>query len=116
MTAAYKENRWGRDEYDKEMDTARKRYQTAKDAGFDVPLTKGQSLPKLKMRRAIVYSKGALFLDTLRKKMGDGPFWSGLKEYSMKFAGKTVESRDFAKIMESHGDSEVIKLFDTWVF
>lgn len=116
MTAAYKEHRWGKAEYDKEMDIAKKRYQMAKDAGFDVPITKGQSLATLKMRRAIVYSKGALFLDALRKQMGEAAFWGGLKEYSIKYAGKTVESKDFEKIMVARGNAETDQLFQKWVF
>jgi aminopeptidase N len=115
LTAAYKEARWGKAEYDREMDVARKRYQVAKDQGYDLPLTKSQEPTQLKFRRAIAYSKAALFLDTLRKQMGETAFWSGLKDYSKKYAGKTVESKDFEKIMESKGGSEVTRLFSVWV-
>lgn len=116
LTAAYKEARWGKAEYDHEMDVARTRYQAAKDQGFDLPLTRSQEPPSLKLRRAIAYSKGALFLDTLRKQMGESAFWSGLKDYSKKYAGKTVESQDFQKVMESKGGQEVTHLFNAWVY
>jgi aminopeptidase N len=116
LTAAYKEARWGKAEYDREMEVARKRYQFAKDQGFDLPLTKSQLPPTLKLRRAIAYSKGALFLDTLREQMGEDAFWSGLKAYSKMYVGKTVESQDFQKIMESKGGPEVTKVFNAWVY
>jgi aminopeptidase N len=116
MTAAYKEARWGKTEYIRELEIQKKRYQFAKGADFDVPLTKAQTLPTLQLRRAIVYSKGALFLDALRKQMGETAFWGGLKEYSRKYAGKTVESSDFQKVMEAKGGEAVTQLFKTWVY
>ncbi len=38
MVAAYKEKRWGRADYEREMRLARERRQHAIDAGFDLPL------------------------------------------------------------------------------
>jgi len=71
IVAAYKEERWGKVDYEKEMALAKKRYQHAIDARLDVPLTYSGKYPSLSMKRSIVYSKGALFMDALRKEMGD---------------------------------------------
>jgi aminopeptidase N len=116
MTAAYKEERWGRAAYDREMALARQRAAAAVEAGFDVPLAFAGEYPSLRIKRAIVYSKGALFLDVLREAMGDEKFWAGLRQYTQTHLGGTVESRDFQRAMErAHGKS-LSALFEKWVF
>ena len=118
MVAAYKEKRWGRAAYAREMDLARERYQRAVDAGFDVPLTFEGSYPTLGIKRAIVYSKGALFMDALRREIGEKAFWSGLRAYTragVRAAG-SVESCDFQEAMEASAGRSLAGLFETWVY
>ena len=116
MVAAYKEQRWGRDAYRRELALLRKRYQTAIDAGYDKPLTYAGEYPSLKIRRAIQYSKGALFMDALRSELGEQAFWDGLRRYTQAHAGGSVASRELQIAMEQTAGRKLDVLFDTWVY
>jgi aminopeptidase N len=116
MVAAYKERRWGRPAYERELKLARERRQVAADAGFDVPLAYEGPYPSLRMKRAITYSKGMLFLDRLREIMGERSFWAGLKAYTRRFAGRAVVSRDLQRVLAAETSQDLTKLFDEWVY
>lgn len=116
MVAAWKEQRWGRAAYDREMEIARRRYQRAIDANLDVPLTYAGAYPSLSLRRAITYSKGALFLDALRTELGDAAFWRGLRLYTRRHAGGVVTSRDFQRAFEQASGRDLAAIFNRWVY
>ena len=115
MAAAFDEHRWGRAAYEDDLRRARQRFQVAVDAGIDVPIAFAGDYPTLRMKRAIVYSKGCLFLATLRTVMGDGPFWAAIAIYSRTYAGQPVSSQDFERIFASASRTELGDLFRTWV-
>jgi aminopeptidase N len=115
MVAAWKEHRWGRAAYDREMDLARRRLQKAVQAGLDVPLTYPGPYPSLSVRRAIQYSKAALFLDRLRQVVGQDAFWQGLREFTGQHAGQTVDSGDFQRAFEHASGRDLEALFHEWV-
>lgn len=116
MVAAWKEERWGRAAYEREMTLARLRWARARDAGFDVPLTFGGHYPNLGLRRAIAYSKGALFLDALRVELGEAAFWQALRGYTNEHMGRSVTSRDFQRSVERSSGRELSALFAQWVY
>lgn len=116
MTAAWKEHRHGRAAYDRELEIARARWTRAKDAGWDRPLTFGGQYPSLGIRRAIQYSKGALFMDHLRTTVGEDAFWRGLKNYTRSNAGKSVASKDLQTSMERASRRDLTTIFDEWVY
>jgi aminopeptidase N len=116
LVAAYKERRWGHQAYLAELALAQKRYQKAIDANLDVPLTYEGKYPSIQLRRAIVYSKGALFMDTLRNAVGDKAFWKGLRIYTQENIGKSVESRTFQTAMEKAAEKKLSSFFDKWVY
>ncbi|HET6151158.1 MAG TPA: M1 family aminopeptidase [Polyangia bacterium] len=116
MVAAYKEQRWGRQAYDRELKLAHGAHETAIEVGFDVPLAFKGEYPSLGVKRAITYSKGMLFLDTLRETVGDRSFWTALKKLTLRFAGRAVLSQDFQKIFAAETDKDLSKLFDEWVY
>jgi len=116
MTAAWKEQRFGKAAYEAELDVARRRLAAAREKGFDKPLTWEGDYPSLGTRRAVQYSKGALFLDSLRKAMGEEAFWSGIRRYTRAHAGGTVTSEDFQRSMQHGSARDLSPLFATWVF
>ncbi len=116
MTAAWKQHRWGDAAYQRELVLLRQRWQDAKDIGFDKPLSWTGEYPSLKIKRAIHYSKGALFLNTLRDELGEQTFWDGLRRYSREHAGRSVVAGDLQAAMEKSAGRSLQALFDAWVY
>lgn len=116
MVAAWKEHRWGRASYDREMELARQRVDADAKAGTVGPLTFSGPFPSLSARRAIQYSKGALFMDRLRRELGERMFWDGLRSFTRTYAGTTVVSRDFQRALERASGRDLSTLFNEWVY
>lgn len=116
MTAAWKEQRYGRAAYEAELVVARKRLEAGRAAGFDKPLTWNGRYPNLTARRAVQYSKGALFMDQLRAVVGDEAFWAGLRRYTRSHAGGVATSIDLQRAMEKASGRDLRPLFAEWVF
>lgn len=116
MTAAWKERSLGRAAYEQELDGARRRVERVREQGFDKPLTWDGKYPSLSARRAVQYSKGALFLAQLREAMGDDAFWKGLRAFTRRGAGGVVTSRDFQNAMQAASGRDLAPLFDQWVY
>lgn len=116
MSAAWKEHAYGAASYRAEMDRARARLAKAREQGFDKPLAWAGKYPSLGVRRAVHYSKGALFLDALRTELGDDAFWRGIRVFTRRHAGGTVTSRDFQRAMEQASGRDLDLLFTEWVY
>lgn len=116
MTAAWKEHRYGRAAYEAELAVARSRLDKARAVGFDKPLAWDGTYPNLATRRAVQYSKGALFLDHLRTVLGEEAFWAGLRRYTRAHAGGVVTSLDFQQAMEASSGRDLRPVFSEWVF
>jgi aminopeptidase N len=115
MTAAWKEHRFGKAAYEAELDLARKRLARAREIGFDKPLAFPGPYPSLAARRAVQYSKGALFLDHLRRLLGERSFWAGLKLFTRTHAGGVVNGRDFQRAFEKASGRDLDAVFEEWV-
>ena len=116
MTAAWKESQFGRAAYDAELDIARARVAKVQAQGWDRPLAFAGAYPSLGARRAVQYSKGALFMDHLRTVLGDEAFWRGLRSYTMEHAGGVVTSPDLQRAMETASGKVLSATFSEWVY
>lgn len=116
LVAAYKERSWGKAAYARELALWQDRWNFAKDADFDVPLAYEQEYPSLRIRRAIQYSKGALFLHALRGRLGEQAFWTGIAAFTRKHAGGTVTSADYQNAMQDVSGIDLAALFRKWVY
>jgi len=100
MAAAYKEQRFGREEYVREIEQYRTRYEKVRDSGKDRSLHFPDWLHPTPEDRALVYQKGAYVLHLLREELGERLFWKGIREYTRKYFGKSVTTADFQTAME----------------
>jgi aminopeptidase N len=116
MVAAWKEHLYGEAAYREELAGARRRVERVRALGFDKPLAWPGKYPSLGARRAVQYSKGALFLARLRETIGDAAFWDGLRRFTRAHAGGTVTSRDFQAAMERSSRRDLSPLFAEWVY
>ncbi|MCL4547170.1 MAG: M1 family metallopeptidase [Bacteroidetes bacterium] len=62
------------------------------------------------------YDKGALFLNALRKFIGDEFFFKGIKEYYKEFKHSNVSTDDFKKVMSSVSKKNLDPLFHKWLY
>ena len=115
MTAAYLEHRFGKEEYLRQIDAARLKYQAIRDAGHDKSLVFPDWDKPTPADRSLVYDKGALVMHELRSLLGDVKFWRGLKHYTQKHWGQSVQTADFKKAMEEGSGVDLSAFFHQWV-
>lgn len=115
MTAAYLEHRFGVETYADNIEAARTKYLAIQAAGQDRSLVFPDWDKPSASDRSLVYDKGALVLHELRNLLGDAPFWKGLKHYTRKHWGQSVETADFKKAMEEGGGRDLTAFFRQWV-
>lgn len=116
MTAAYKERRFGREEYLRDIEASRKDYERVRDAGKDKSLVFQDWLNPTAEDRTLVYDKGAYVLHLLRGKLGERAFWAGLRRYTRAFFGKSVTTADFQAAMERASGKNLTPFFNKWVY
>jgi len=64
----------------------------------------------------VVYSRGALLLDALRRDLGDGTFWRGVRDYTTAGARSgSVESADLRAAMERAAGRDLGPFFARWL-
>ncbi len=116
MAAAYKEHRFGRAEYMREIEGARKNYEKVRDAGKDRSLVFPDWTNPTREDRTLVYDKGAYVLHLLREELGERAFWSGIRSYTRAYFGKSVTTPDFQRVMEESSGRKLTAFFDRWVY
>jgi aminopeptidase N len=116
MTAAFKEQQWGREEYEREMLLSRFRYERQKSEGNDRPLHfTGWTVPE-DANGPIAYYKGAAVLHLLRYHIGEQNFWEGIRGYTRDNAEKNVGSNDLQTAMELVSGEDLTPFFQHWVY
>ena len=116
MVAAYKEHRFGREEYLKEIGKLRTRYERVRDAGKDKSLVFPDWNKPTPEDRSIVYNKGGYVMHLLREELGDEVFWKGITYYTRQNWGKSVTTADFQKALEKASQRDLSSFFNKWVF
>jgi aminopeptidase N len=116
MTAAYEEHSFGRAEYLREIERYRMSYEKVRDAGKDRSLRFPDWQHPTAEDRTLVYDKGAYVLHLLRQELGEQAFWTGLRKYTQKYFGKSVETGDFQTAMEEASGRKLTDFFDRWVY
>jgi len=116
MTAAWKEKRWGREAYDREMTLARERMARIHREGKDRPLVLTTWKTPGEAGGPVVYSRGALLLDALRRDLGEDAFWRGVRDYTTAGARNgSVESADLRAAMERAAGRDLGPFFTRWL-
>ncbi|HYG82926.1 MAG TPA: M1 family metallopeptidase [Pyrinomonadaceae bacterium] len=116
MAAAYKEHRFGREEYLREIESNRKNYERVRDAGKDRSLVFPDWSNPTADDRTLVYDKGAYVIHLLREELGERAFWSGLRQYTRAYFGRSVTTADFQTTMERASGKNLSAFFDKWVY
>ncbi len=115
MAAAYKEHRFGREEYTREIERSRLRYEGVRSAGDDKPLVFPNWNRPTSTDRTLVYHKGAYVLHLLREKLGDEPFWTAIRHYTRTHLDRSVTTKDFQDTLEQSTGANLSAFFKEWV-
>ncbi|HSE31300.1 MAG TPA: M1 family metallopeptidase [Pyrinomonadaceae bacterium] len=116
MASAYKEDRFGREEYMKDIAEYRANYEKVRDAGKDRSLVFPDWNSPTREDRTLVYDKGAYVLHLLREELGERAFWAGIRQYTRKYFGKSVVTADFQREMEAASNRSLREFFDRWIY
>ena len=116
MADAYLGRRFGREEYDGQIEGARDAYARLRAAGRDRPLAYRYPIEERHAGGAVVYDKGALVLHLLRFELGEEAFWRGLKDYTRAHAGASVTTDDLQAAMERAAGRSLKEFFERWVY
>jgi aminopeptidase N len=116
MADAYKERRFGRAAYLKEIEASRARYERVREAGLDKALVFPDWAHPTASDRVIVYHKGAYVLHLLREQLGDERFWAGVRAYTRAQMGRSVTTADFQREMERATGADLSDFFRRWVY
>lgn len=62
------------------------------------------------------YQKGGWVLHMLRRELGDGPFFDGIRAYYDRYRDATATTDDFRAVMEEVSGADLATFFDQWLF
>ena len=99
------------------MDYYQERYQRTLDSSGDHPISQGLAYFETSDPRAyggIVYAKGALFLDALRKEIGDAAFFGALQRYFQDYRYQIATGGDLLEAFETSAGASLDSFFQTW--
>ncbi len=116
MAAAYDERRFGRQRYLQDINAARQRYETVRDAGHDRSLVFPDWNRPTAEDRTLIYRKGAYVLHLLREELGDRAFWDGIRRYTRTYFGESVTTENFQQAMEQSSGRNLAGFFSKWVY
>ena len=116
MSAAFNEHKFGKKKYNADIDSYQKVYESVKDKGKDKSLVFDDWLNPTGDDRNLVYFKGAYVLHLLRMELGEKDFWDGIKSYSQKYFGKSINTLDFQNAMEESTGRDLNEFFNTWIY
>jgi aminopeptidase N len=116
MMSAYREHRFGRDEYDRDLELARAGYARLRAAGKERQLAYREPIQESQAGGPIVYDKGALVLNLLRYELGEAAFWRGVRQYTSRNFGRNVVTADLQKAMEAAARRPLTRFFEQWIY
>jgi aminopeptidase N len=135
MADAFLGEKFGKENFDRELQHSRQMYDQLRLQGRDRPLSNSAGTTRQEAEGGIPEYKGAWFLYLLHQFVGDSAFWNGIRLYASNEWGQAATSEDFQRAFEAAGtrsrnagkkgasaarNSEskttLDKLFDMWVY
>ncbi len=86
------------------------------DAPVAEPMAYFQESQRIQSYSPVVYAKGALFFDELRRIMGDEPFFEALKFYYATHWFSIASSGELFSALQSATDTSLVTFFQTWLY
>jgi aminopeptidase N len=70
----------------------------------------------MQLLNANSYQKGGWVLHMLRRKLGDGAFWKGIRDYYGKYDGANANTADLQAALEAASGQDLKQFFKQWVY
>ena len=80
--------------------------------GYRLGHIKGDS----RVFRAVVYNKGAMVLHMLRRLIGDGPFFAGVRDFYETWKFRKAGTDDLRAAMERASGHDLAAFFEGWIY
>ncbi len=119
MEAAYREKKYGREDYDRKIKQNAEEFLTTQAVNkkqYGLFNRTAGNIATLFDISSITYDKGGAVLHTLREEIGDEAFWKGVKIYLDRHAKANVQTPDLRKAMEEASGEDLAWFFDQWVY
>ncbi|HJL17099.1 MAG TPA: M1 family aminopeptidase [Sandaracinaceae bacterium LLY-WYZ-13_1] len=116
MEACWLEDTEGRDAFLYDVFACGQAYLDEADSRYKRPIVTRRFDSSWNMYDRHLYPGGAYRLHMLRAELGDEVFWTGVRRYVERFAGETVETEDFRRVMEEVSGRSLVKWFDQWIY
>ena len=116
MSAAYLEHRYGPAVYRDLLFSWQKRVDEVVARGKNHALVYTSWNNPTADDRAVVYQRGAIVLHDLRQLLGERAFWSGIKLYTRRYVGRSVNTADFQNAMEEAAGRNLQDFFRSRVY
>lgn len=97
------------------MNTAAQKY-FAYEKQRNAPIHDTETLDLMKLLNENNYEKGAWVLHMLRLRLGDDPFFRGLRSYYDEHASGNATTEDLRKALEKSSGKNLREFFDRWVY
>jgi len=115
FTALFMEHAYGRDEFVKEMQSARKQTFDFYVKNPTHTIVHNNLSDMSKVTSTHTYQKGAWTLHMLRNLMGDSAFEKGIQNYYRKYMNGTASTSDFQTEMENVSGLALTDFFKQWL-
>ncbi len=116
MNTAFLERAFGKAEYTDNIDGAKKKFESIREAGKDKALIFNDWNNPTKEDRALVYDKGSYVVHLLREQLGEDAFWAGIRLFTQRHWGNAVRTQDFQAAMQDGGKADLREFFERWVY
>jgi aminopeptidase N len=111
-----REHRLGRDEYDWGLLSDLESYLSEAQDRYRRPIVCREYVEPIDLFDRHLYQKGSLVLHMLRRELGDGLFWRGVRTYLEEHALGLVETNDLQRALEKVSGRSFELFFDQWVY
>ncbi|MEN0054317.1 MAG: M1 family metallopeptidase [Mucilaginibacter sp.] len=115
MTNLYLENKYGADTLKKRLAFDRKKVLNFEKKRLTPVVDTAVNGQYMQLLNANSYEKGNWVLHMLRRKIGDGLFWKGVRAYYAKYKGSNANTDDLRLIMEQTSGQDLKQFFTQWL-
>jgi aminopeptidase N len=105
---------YGETGYQQEKESQQRRWDYIDDA--DIPLDLPVSAYDEAEYSGIIYGRGGIFFDEIRKKIGDNAFENFLKDYYNTFKWRIATTDGLKQVAEAACNCDLTPMFEAWVY